>query len=358
MENVVFVVIHLGIIIINSLMKNLLYICLLALLFVSCMKTIEYDAPIFTEQCPETINVLNDEYMFLYGNNPMLVDSLLIVSTFDDAHHLAIFNRFSGSLLKEFAKKGQGPSELLIPIAFSVDKTNKMLYIGDAGKKTLLRYNLCKLFEAGEPEYESLKMSSEFEKSSMLRFLVDSLFFAPANKECRILVGVPSEIRWTIDSETPDINKFPTQEDWYNYMNIQSVTAIRPDGRLLAAGSALGGILEVFDLDSRKRVVLKHFYEPIFKQKGHVFRPTPETIGGFAYLAATDKYLYATLHGKVNPTSMPSAICQFDWNGNPIARYDCGKYAINSFTVTDDDEIIYAVATGEEGEQILLEIKL
>ena len=70
------------------------------------------------------------------------------------------------------------------------------------------------------------------------------------------------------------------------------------------------------------------------------------------------KYLYATLYGKANPTSMPTSICKFDWKGNPIDRYDCGKYAITSFTVTEDDRIVYALATGEEGEQIVLEIKL
>ena len=46
------------------------------------------------------------------------------------------------------------------------------------------------------------------------------------------------------------------------------------------------------------------------------------------------------------------------WKGNPIERYDCGKYAITSFTVSEDDQIIYAIAIGEEGEQIILEIKL
>ena len=335
-----------------------LYVCVIMCLVLSCTNEVTYEAPQFAEKNPQAIKVLNDEYMFKYGDTPMVVDSLLVMSTGNNDNYIAVFNRHTGDLVQNFGRKGPGPNELVRPTTFSVDKMNHLLYVCDWGKQALLQYDLLKIHEEEIPEYNSFKMSEEFMRTSIVRFLRDSLFYAPAFKEGRMFVGVPSEVRWTIGSETPDVNKFPTQEDWYNYMNMQSVSTVRPDGRFLAAGSAFGGILEVFDLNNRKRVVLKHFYEPIFKQREYVFRPTSETIGGFAYLAATEKYLYATLHGKVNPTSMPSAICLFDWKGNPIVRYDCGKYAINSFTVTEDDEIIYAVAIGDDGEQILLEIKL
>ena len=335
-----------------------LYVCVIMCLVLSCTNEVTYEAPQFAKKNPKAIKVLNDEYMFKYGDTPMVVDSLLVMGTGNNDNYIAIFNRYTGDLVLNFGRKGPGPNELIRPTTLSVDKINHLLYVCDWGKQALLQYDLLKIHEGGIPEYNSFKMSEDFVRTSIVRFLRDSLFYAPAVKGSRMLIGTPAEVQNFISSDIPDSNKFPTQEDWYNYMNLQSVTSVRPDGRYLAAGSAFGGILEVFDLDSRKRVVLKHFYEPIFEQKGHVFRPTPETIGGFAYFAATDKYLYATLHGKVNPTSMPSAICQFDWKGNPIARYDCGNYAITSFTVTDDDEKIYAVAIGDDGEQVLLEIKL
>lgn len=335
-----------------------LYVCVIMCLVLSCANEVTYEAPQFAKKNPQAVKVLNDEYMFKYGDVPMVVDSLLVMSTGNNDNNIAVFNRHTGNLVLEFGRKGSGPNELVRPTAISVDKMNRLLYVCDWGKRALLQYDLLAIPEGRISEYNSIKMSEEFVRTSLVRFLRDSLFYAPAVKGSRMLIGTPSEVQSLISSDIPDDNKFPTQEDWYNYMNLQSVTAVRPDGRFLAAGSALGGILEVFDLDSRKRVVLKRFYEPIFEQKGHVFRPIPETIGGFAYLAATDKYLYATLHGKVNPTSMPTAICKFDWKGNPVAQYDCGNYAITSFTVTDDDEIIYAIAVGDEGEQILLEIKL
>ena len=339
-------------------MKSLLRIvALVSCALFSCSDEVVYEAPQFAEKEPAEIQVLNDEYIFRSGGDPMVVDSLLITSTANNDNHIAVFNRYTGDLVKEFGRKGPGPNELVRPTAFSVDKSNRLLYVYDWGKQTLIQYDLRKVSGEGTPEYNSIQMPDDFVKSAQVRFLKESFFYAPIHGKGRLLVGGTSEARDVIHSESPDINKFPTQEDWYNYMNI-SATAVRPDGRYVAAASSLGGILEVFDLKSTDRVVLKRFYEPIFKRKGHVLRPVPETIGGFMCLAATDKYLYATLHGKANPTSMPTAICRFDWKGNPIDRYDCGKYPIYSFTVAEDDRTIYAVTEGEDGEHILIDVEL
>lgn len=327
--------------------------------FVSCTSEVKYEAPEFAEMQPKEIRVLNDEYLFRYGETPMLVDSLLIVSTMNPDNYIAVFNSRTGQLLKEFARKGPGPEEMVTPTAYSVDKLNRLLYVCDLGKRNMFCYNLKTLLEGGAPKPEFIKITDDLAKRANVRFLKDSLFYAPAFKDARFLIGREG-VRTVVKSEIPDASKFPMLEDWFNYMNANAATTVRPDGRYLAAASSLGGILEIFDLNSKnmKRVALKLFYEPIFKQKGHVFFPVPETIGGFMCLSATDKYLYATLHGKANPTSMPTFICKFDWRGNPIARYDCGKYPITSFTVSEDDRMVYAVAIGDEMEQILLEIKL
>ena len=80
----------------------------------------------------------------------------------------------------------------------------------------------------------------------------------------------------------------------------------------------------------------RYFYKPILQKKGSVYNPTEETIYGFCHLHATDNYLYATVHGKKNPTSMPTAIWKFDWEGNPITEYQCDNTPIESFTVDEE----------------------
>lgn len=102
----------------------------------------------------------------------------------------------------------------------------------------------------------------------------------------------------------------------------------------------------------------RYFYKPILQKKGSVYNPTEETIYGFCHLHATDNYLYATVHGKKNPTSMPTAIWKFGWEGNPITEYQCDNTPIESFTVDEEKNKIYVIAYNPEGEQILGEINL
>ena len=115
----------------------------------SCTNEVTYKSPEFIEKQPKEIRVLNDEYMFRYGSSPMVADSLLIMSTGYSEHNIAIFNRYTGNLLKEFGRKGPGPNELGRPTTFSVDKLNRSLYVCDWGKQALLRYDLRKVFEEG-----------------------------------------------------------------------------------------------------------------------------------------------------------------------------------------------------------------
>ena len=134
-------------------MKKWLCVCWLVCVFTSCSNNVEYKAPEFTETQPKEIRVLNDEYMFKHGGNPMVVDSLLITSTFYNEHHIAVFNRYTGGLIEEFGRKGPGPNELAKPVAFSVDKTNRRLYVCDHGKRALLCYDLQKVLDTGDPHY-------------------------------------------------------------------------------------------------------------------------------------------------------------------------------------------------------------
>ena len=72
---------------------------LIGCMVASCANKVAYEAPVFVEKKPKEIKILNDEYMFRHGGNPMLADSLLIVSTLVDEHHIAVFNRYTGNLL-------------------------------------------------------------------------------------------------------------------------------------------------------------------------------------------------------------------------------------------------------------------
>lgn len=57
-----------------------------------------------------------------------------------------------------------------------------------------------------------------------------------------------------------------------------------------------------------------------FVQKGQI-ETLPETIYGFTCLQATDKFIFATLHGVANPTVFPSSVYMFDWGGRLLKKH-------------------------------------
>ncbi len=134
----------------------------------------------------------------------------------------------------------------------------------------------------------------------------------------------------------------------------QSIWDISPDGQKMVQATTLGSILQIFDLKTAaiKSSAIRYFHKPIFaEQKGQI-EMLPETIFGFSCIQATDRYIYATLHGVANPTVFPDSIYVFDWNGNLIKKLSTDQQ-ICCFCVDEQNCKIYAMVMNEAGEQIL-----
>lgn len=337
----------------KKMMKSIIYLCLiLVFLFPSCEHKISYEAPVFQQQYVVIPRVLNDDYLFRYAHQPQLFDSLLIVGDMNDANNVCLFNRYSGALIEAFGEIGNGPGELVTPMGYSVDYQNGYLYINDYGRKSLLQYDLKEVQDGTAPPFREIKLSGEIGERSKILHLKDS-FFVAESPFCRLLIATPEHTIQKV-MQTFDGREFETDKDWFAFMNTYSCQAISPDGRKYVSATMFGGILEIYTLegDTMERSAVKYFYKPIFDKKGIVYNPTPETIYGFCCLSATDKFLYATVHGTVNPTSMPTAVWKFDWDGNPVASFECGC-PIENFTVDEESGLIYATVYNKEGELYL-----
>jgi hypothetical protein len=74
-----------------------------------------------------------------------------------------------------------------------------------------------------------------------------------------------------------------------------------------------------------------------------------ENIYGFEDVYVTDKYIYALHNGKTakeNPY-LSQSIKVFDWEGNPVVKYNLG-IDMRCLAVDEDKNIIYAVAYNDE----------
>lgn len=339
-------------------MRTTIFLTLLLTGFISCKQEVSYQAPVFPKQQQVEVQVLNNQYLFRYANQPLLYDSLLIVGDLNDEAYICIFNRYSGKLVKAFGKKGNGPGELITPVGYSVDKGKGFLYVNDYGRKSIFKYDL-NHWENGIPTYQEIKLSGEIGERNKILHVKDSLFVAKSLFD-RLLLATPNRTVQKLMSVNPDPKKFQTGKDWYAFMNAYACEAISPSGNLYVSGTLLGCILEICKINNQmiESPSYQYFYEPIMDQKEYVYTPNTETIYGFCHLSVTDQYIYATAHGKKNPTTMPTSIWKFDLKGNPVSIYHCSDSPIENFTVDEENQLIYAVTYNAEGEQILSTISI
>ena len=78
-------------------------------------------------------------------------------------------------------------------------------------------------------------------------------------------------------------------------------------------------------------------------------------ISYFAYPQATDKYIYAFCKNTNEKTRKNTELQVWDWNGNPIAKYQLDK-ELTYFTISEDFKKIYAV--NYENEDVIYTYEL
>lgn len=341
-----------------SIMKHVGTVLVFLILAVSCKnEDVAFAEPVFPEIYNVEARILNDDFMFRHGYQPQVYDSLLLVSNMSDNDIICVFNKNNGTLIKSLGRLGNGPYELITPIAFSVDQSGGYLYVNDYGRKDILKYDLNKIVKGAEDYVTAISLGDEIKDRNSFLFVKDSLFITSGVFD-RIALVSPSQIKDKIEACSAVLS-FESPLTWNQFMSSYSCNAISPDGKKFASATLIGGIVELYSIEGNniKEREKKFFYEPIFDKKGEAYNPTPETIYGFCHLSATDAYLYATAHAKVNPTTMPNTIWKFDWKGNPIASYTC-KYPIENFTVDETVGKAFAVVYTEAGEQALAVIDL
>ncbi len=346
----------------HSIYKYLVILLLQIVLFTSCNNTnntIGYCAPSFPKQSNLEVSSLNADYPFRYAYRTLIYDSLLIVATLNEENHIAVFNRHSGDLIKEFGKKGDAPDDLITPTEYSIDCLTGNLYINDYGLQSVVCYDLNRINDEDFSTYKKIKFSHSFKGLNSILHLKDTLFISP-NYSSRFLIASPKCIINDIHSPIGDEHKFSNEIEWNLFMKDYACHTVSPDGNHWASGTFFGGILEIFgkDYDTTKYLGIKRFYEPIFNKNEHLYVENEETIGGFSYLNATDKYIYATVFGTTSPQTFPTQIWKLDWDGTPIEVLHSNGFPIDCFSVCEEEGIIYAITTNEDGEQSIIKMTI
>ena len=120
-----------------------------------------------------------------------------------------------------------------------------------------------------------------------------------------------------------------------------------------------GAVLETFEIsESINLIQEKLFYPIVLKDKGNgMFAHTDETIQGFLDICTSDEYIFTVLCGTKELNAGVNNISVFNWNGDPVIRFETD---INIYRIcyNKDDNLIYALARIEDGEFILVKFDI
>lgn len=329
------------------------------LVFVLCLgcknEKYIYTFPIFPITYKATTTILNTDVMFSYYMQPLLIDSLLIIPDVNRDTILQFYNIRLGELMKQAVIKGKGPGELILPTKFSMDYFQKQLYAFDYTKKSIIRYDIRQIVNDVNPFFQEIPLSEPLLQENEISYLKDSVFLT-SNGKHRLLIATTQKRIATNDDHFPPITTSPQR--WNSFLQTWACHTTNPSGDKYVCATSLGGIIEIYKLTPEialtNRLLL---FEPKFTQENNHFTPTPETMYGFRNVFASDKYIYATVFARQNPTRYPNLIWQFDWDGNPIASIEC-PYEIGNFTVDKNDKKIYAIIYNSEREEFIASLDI
>lgn len=126
-----------------------------------------------------------------------------------------------------------------------------------------------------------------------------------------------------------------------------------PDKKHLLFASYKIGLMEIFNIEELPERINKVksllLTKPMKNEQGNIY--------GFEDVYVTDKYIYALHNGKTaeeNPY-LSQSIKVFDWEGNPVVKYNLG-IDMRCLAVDEDKNIIYAVAYNDEDGFFLIRI--
>lgn len=258
----------------------------------------------------------------------------------------------SGNVISNGLGLGQGKNELL-ELTAMYNKQNRSIELYDARKG-----NLVKVIQS------SNNLESE-ELFSNLR-LYDDGFRISENKIVVLPVNSKTSVKLLdqnlncLDSLSCFPNKPEGMTDEIHQLACTGMNAISPkDSTFIRAYSYNGG-LAFFRInnDSLKLVKMVNTdsmdYKPL-SDKANVPVPTKTSKTGYAYVASTDDYFYASYSDQLmeeNPSGLANEIHVFDHSGNMICKFIL-EDSIQCFDVDPNAKYLYGVKENEDNTQII-----
>lgn len=332
----------------------------LAILVLSC-KQKNHNYPVseisFKKQVDISYKEINIDFYLSYPKSLLLTDSFIVIQ--DDRGHdyfYHVLNRNTGQLEFEFAKKGNGPNEVLsTSINPMVDQQENSFQFFDRDRRNINNYNLFtnimsyesvgnkvadyglwahNFFTVGN-YYLSLGMNGKFEYKPLAIF----------DKSLK-LTGMFGEYPFFSSDEKKNKELLELYRHIYFFR-------ISNDKRKAIFASYTMGLFQIFDLTElpHKVTTVKSIQlTPLFTSN--------ENIWGFEDVYVSNNYAYLLHNGQASTANQyySTSIKVFDWEGTPIADYNT-EVSMRCIAIDEDEEVIFAIAYTDEKGFFLIKMK-
>ncbi|MGV8139557.1 MAG: BF3164 family lipoprotein [Mangrovibacterium sp.] len=281
-------------------------------------------------------------------------DSLLIINEFPDPYHCMKIIDLRKGTVRNFGKKGKGPSEIQSGSCnFSIENNN--LYVSD--RINYLKYSI-----------DSLKKSIDTPVSKFYFRPKETSFLNTTYCNGFVVGGTISNRIGLYNTQTKqvickydyEVGPMVEQAFYYNHPSKNIVAYFQ-------SKSATMGILEIKnnDVTTKEYSWWKSGQKELLGDNGRISAlPARDERNGFITAAVTEKFVYALYSGKVmdrrtleslSDAFLSKYVYVFDWQGRLVKRYQLDQ-EVRSIAVNANDEALYAASY--EGEPHLVVYKL
>lgn len=345
---------------------------LLIMIFVAigCKKDIysgiAFEAPIFKDSVYVKTEVLNDTiYTKLIANIYSYKDYIILFASIDD-HLFHFLDKNTGTIVKSFGSIGRGPQEILPIFQGNVNEEQGVLTSYQQATKEIYVFHLDSVLQNKKHIIDKISLQKYKDMTFYGSRKCQDGFLLSGGK-CIAFPGGARFSRFSDQGELIDtydeypINSRPASDSinkLWDWSNLRGASVISPDGKRLAAGTEIGGIMEILRLDDKiKSDTLRGYYKPQFRKQGNEYVFTEETRFCFYYMTASNNYLYVLSFDSNTFEYMSTDIQVYDWQGNPVKKYKTDR-PLQSICVDEKRGKVYAISMTPEREQILISFKL
>lgn len=314
------------------------------------------------------VHTLNDSSIWCFPLQMECTDSLLVILDYMDDCYFHVYT-LSGNPKGKFARKGQGPGELLSANQFHLSPGKDTLYVYDGVSRKLVAYNLDTNLER-DRSFTEYKIDYSILPPSETPFIIYDLL--PLGGNQFLLKANQPKLRYgCINLATKQITSvykdFPSEyvtgnaEEIWSVFSSDTRTFFKPDYARMFNATYIGGILELFSVESGWELAMDTtlcIYEPVYGlAEGTVpafVVGNEKTQLGFEDAYAGNEFIYALLHEKGDAME-PESVIVFDWQGNAVKEMRTGQ-RLARFCVDETHNVIYALASDEENGYKLVRI--